>query len=311
MRKVALIPVAVLFLCANQVLAADLFSSKSEGTTAASFLKNAVGARAIGMGEAYAAVADDVNSIFWNPAGLNKISGSEITLMHAVWIEGVAYDYVAYAQRLGELGSLGGAVNYLWMDEIEKRDAFTGARTGGTFSSYDLAVTLAYANQIGAIPLGINLRFIQCKIDDISASAFAADIGGKYKFTDSLALGVVIQNLGTRIKFDEEEYSLPFNVKIGSAYKVIEALTLALDVNFPIDNDVNVHFGGEYVYAIVSDMTVAGRVGYKSTTINDIDALSGLSLGLGYAWQGIALDYAWTPYGLLGDTHRISLSISF
>ena len=54
----------------------SLFSSfllADQGTTSAVFLKLEQGVRPIGMGGAYTAAADDVNSIMWNPAGLAKV----------------------------------------------------------------------------------------------------------------------------------------------------------------------------------------------------------------------------------------------
>ena len=62
--------------CAN-------FKMSDSGTTTAQFLKLGVGARAIGMGEAYSAIADDPTAIYWNPAGLAAVSEHSVSLMHA------------------------------------------------------------------------------------------------------------------------------------------------------------------------------------------------------------------------------------
>ena len=42
-----------------------------------------VGARAIGMGGAFSAIADDASALFWNPAGLVGIGHQEFTISHA------------------------------------------------------------------------------------------------------------------------------------------------------------------------------------------------------------------------------------
>ena len=66
-------------------------SSKS-GTTAAQFLKIGVGARAVGMGSAFAATADDITSIYWNPAGLAANLSNEAMFNHTNWIADVGVD---------------------------------------------------------------------------------------------------------------------------------------------------------------------------------------------------------------------------
>lgn len=121
-----------------------------------------------------------------------------------------------------------------------------------------------------------------------------------------LSAGLVIQNIGTKIKFMSEGDPLPLNIKLGGVYKLLkdDTLTLALDVNKPIDNEINLHIGGEYW---ATDMIVL-RLGYKTTTVGNLGALSGLSMGLGFKWLRYGIDYAWVPYGDLGNTHRFSLS---
>ena len=61
------------------------FSKDDAGTATAQFLKLGAGAQAAGMGEAYAGVAKDDTSIYWNPAGLNNITGKSASFMHAIY----------------------------------------------------------------------------------------------------------------------------------------------------------------------------------------------------------------------------------
>ena len=68
------------------------FSGNDAGKAGAQFLKIGVGARAIGMGEAYGAVSNDANAVYWNPAGLNQLESKEVSFMHAVWLEAINYE---------------------------------------------------------------------------------------------------------------------------------------------------------------------------------------------------------------------------
>jgi len=88
------------------------------GSTSAPFLKLPTGARAIGMGESYVAVGDDVQAIGWNPAGLAKSKMRQFTFMHSEWIEGIRYESLAYAQPLGGLIAVGGGVDFLLTSPI-------------------------------------------------------------------------------------------------------------------------------------------------------------------------------------------------
>ena len=74
---------------------------------AAPFLRMGVGARALGMGGAFTAVADDATASYWNPAGLTKIENIEATFMYAANMSvDRQLNYFGYAQWLG-VGGLG------------------------------------------------------------------------------------------------------------------------------------------------------------------------------------------------------------
>src|SRR6266487_6212781 len=113
---------------ATQAQARD-FTRNAEGTTAANFLKLGVGARALAMGEAYSAVADDANALYWNPAGLTRIYHAEATFMHAAYLANSFYDYAAYGTHLGKHGALGAGVQYFSAGRITQTDV-TGNDVG-------------------------------------------------------------------------------------------------------------------------------------------------------------------------------------
>src|SRR4051812_33927388 len=56
--------------------------AKEFGTTGADFLTIGAGPRAVGMGEAHVAVADDSYASYWNPAGLGLIDRKETAFMY-------------------------------------------------------------------------------------------------------------------------------------------------------------------------------------------------------------------------------------
>ncbi|MCK4418849.1 hypothetical protein KAV79_03495, partial [Candidatus Aerophobetes bacterium] len=89
---------------------------------------------------------------------------------------------------------------------------------------------------------------------------------------------------------------------VGAASK-LKALTLAIDIAKPQDNQVYYCLGAEWSLRNV----LALRVGYKTNQ----DIGNGITAGIGLKMGKTSIDYAYVPYGDLGNTHRISLGIKF
>ncbi|MDI6735870.1 MAG: PorV/PorQ family protein [bacterium] len=282
----------------------------SPGSKGAVFLKLGQGARANAMGESFVAVADDINALYWNPAGIAQIKEKQATFMYSDWLEEINYNYLAYvspAQING--GVMGGAITLLDSGSIDKYD--TNQTNLGTFDGKDIAVAVSYGKEMAPnYSLGATLKYIQMKIDGKKSTGFGLDVGCLYKpQIENLTLGVNIQNFGPKLgAFDKEKDALPLNFKLGGAYRLNNALTLALDINFPSDNDTNFNLGGEYWFKEL----VAIRAGYKSLTKDELKS-SDLTFGAGFRMPGtgIGLDYAYCDYDDLGDTHRVSLMTKF
>ena len=283
------------------------------GTTGATFLKLGVGSRPVAMGEAYVAVSDDVNSLYWNPAGLATVTGRQMSFVHTEWFQSIRYEYLGYCQpMLG--GVLGASGTFLWVDGIEQR-GYTDP-TGETIERYipsrDLAVTVSYGKTLSKkLNLGATLKIIYQQLDDKTATGVALDLGmlynlGKEKWT----LGASLQNLGYESAFISEASSLPMNLKIGISNKYLEdKLTIAADINYGIMDSVWSIAGGIdwWVHPMF-----AIRGGYKyNSAISSLGPLAGLTIGGGFKYNIFNIDYAFVPYGDLGYTHRISLLAKF
>ena len=281
--------------------------AKGRGTTGANFLKIDVGARPLGMGGAFVAVADDVNTIWWNPAGVATTKRKEVTLMHNEMGEDIRYQFMAYNQPVGKLrGGLGGSISYLSVSNIQ------GYSPGGIktkkLSTYDLGISLCYGLRIiPSVSGGVNFKFIAEKLADRKASTYALDIGGLWKTPVSgLRLGFNIQNLGGGLKFIQERSSLPLNGKLGCAYEFEffgAKSIVAVDVNIPVDYSVFVNGGVECkIYDLI-----ALRAGFKSKD----DLSSGLRLGIGIGGKNLVVDYSWLSRGDFENSHRMSATLRF
>ena len=298
--KIAVLSFVMTFLC-------NLCFSN----TGASFLNIGTSARAISMGGAYVGVADDANAISYNPAGLSQLNRNEITAQHTEWISDVKHDFLAGAFPLRN-STVGFSIIYLSQGKIEGRDE--DRNKTDNFSAYDVATTISYSKKINEkVKLGTNLKIIQQKIETEHATGAAIDVGTLYNTgIKNLTAGLSFQNLGPKMTFISEGYNLPFTATIGAGYNIKNAITLALDIKQKIyDQKTEISFGTEYTPINI----LALRVGYlKSLNPEDVTKISdfkGLGGGLGLKILNFSTDYAFVPYGDLGNTHRISFSIKF
>src|SRR4051812_24888171 len=83
------------------------FGKDQAGTSGAAFLKIGPGARPAAMGEAFTGVADDIHSIYWNPAGLSKLTMPELTGMHMQYFQSIQYEFAAFAYPTEKHGTWG------------------------------------------------------------------------------------------------------------------------------------------------------------------------------------------------------------
>jgi hypothetical protein len=272
-------------------------SAGGPGTTAANFLKLGVGARAAAMGDAFTAVADDSTSLYWNPAGLAKMEKRQLSATYNMWFAGINQGYLGMSFPLSRGGVVAGGVNYVDMGDFDGRDE--AGNPTGTFTASALNFHLGYANRVGEkLIWGISAGLVQDTIADDTKSTYAANLGLIFKSSELLSLGLALQNVGGQLGGDP----LPFLAKIGMAL-TWESLLLALDIARPTDDDVYYCAGIEWW---IQD-GIALRVGYKTNQ----DVGEGLTAGFGFDKGKIRFDYAYVPYGELGDTHKVLLGMSF
>ena len=294
------------------------FGTSARATTTAGFLQLGVGGRAVAMGEAYTALADGADSLYWNPAGLSRIKGRDATFMHAAYLGSSSYDYGAYAQNVGESGALGLGLQYFSAGSLTQTDE-TGTDMG-SFSPYDLAASAGYANTFDGRPwaglsgwsAGLAGKFIKSRILS-SAQTGALDLGALSPayLGGRLRLAMAAANIGGKMKFDAESEDLPTTFKLGGAYQLSEGWLASTDLGFPRNNQPFVAVGTEYWLVSAGPWRLAGRAGFNSKTLSSVDGLTGVSFGIGIGYDGASLDYGFVPVGSLGMAHRVSLSMKW
>lgn len=281
----------------------------SAGDAGVPFLRFGVGARAAGMGEAYAAVAEDASTVFFNPGAMPAVLGTHLTLAHNEYFQSLRFEQAA-ATHETKWGTFGFLFTGLYMDDMERRDNEPTAMPLGTFGSYDVSGALAYGRYIVPnVAVGVSVKAIYERIDELSTTGFAFDAGIYHvSKIPGVKLAATVANLGPPMKYDVEEFALPRNARIGASYEVEVAaldgrVLVAGDAIFPNDDDVREHFGAEYSYRRMASLRAGYKVGYDSQDV---------TFGFGVLYRQVAFDYAFLPSGNdLGDSHRFGLSFSF
>jgi hypothetical protein len=303
---------AVVLIAALAVSSGAVSISSRAGTATAQFLKLEMGGRHAAMGGTYAGYGSDVFTLWGQPAAIaNAPSAWQIGFQHTEWFQGVNQDYLGVTGPVGHRARAGLVVNTAGVNGLlratENADG-TLAATGGTFGARDLAVSAHYGMRMSEVlSLGGALRVVNSKLDNVSATGFAADLGARLRIEQiqGLTLGVSVTNVGTGLKYIRDKDDFPWAIRVGGAYEVPRAnLLLAGDLVKFSDRDID---GGVGVEWRPIDF-VRLRGGYRT---QGRDVGKGLTGGIGFNFAGLELDYAYVPFGVLGESHRISASYLF
>lgn len=277
------------------------------GTSSLNFLKLPVGSRQAALGRGGITYTDDALTLRYNPANLTEINQYNISGQHAEMFQGMNQEFVAFAMPWQRNWGFGASLDYFGSGSIDRTLTDAGgnyAGSAGTYDNSDLGFTVGAGYSVSDyLSVGANLKYLREKLDDVSASAVAIDAGVTCRPIRSLRLAATIRNLGTKMKFINQTDPLPLIATIGADYRPFDCLMLTADVSLPRDNDILLSGGIEYWPV----KYVALRIGYDS--LNDAD--NGFSAGLGFTYESIDIDYAFIPFGDLGNTHRISAGFSF
>ena len=183
------------------------------------FMNIGVDAAALGMSNAVTASTGDVNSGYWNPAGLFRIEDSEAALMHASYFANIAqYDYAAYAKKIDDRSAWGISLIRFGVDDILNTTQLIDNQGNidynriSLFSTADYALTFSYArkSQLKEITYGVNAKVIRRIIGEFANSwGFGIDAGLQYQ-KDDWQFGVMVRDITTTYNvwaIDEDKFN--------------------------------------------------------------------------------------------------------
>lgn len=282
----------------------------SDATAGGVVLREGFGARALGMGSAFTAVADDAACLSWNPAALIRNPGTNAEASHLTGFDGSAYDQLAYTQNFGAIG-LGAGVSSLrcGMMSLDHPD--------GTVSSVqsenDLVGVLGLGVNIREnLAFGMNVKFLQSTLAETdTARSVMTDMGILLDLKSGYTAGFSLQNFGSDLKYQQTGDPLPALATIGLSYRLtllpgLNAL-FAGDIVQANDAQTAYHFGAEYAFSGAPDefsRCFFLRLGYKLG-----EDLAGSTVGFGFKWEDFSLNYAWGAMGSFEALQKISLDV--
>jgi len=335
----AIVPIVIVLLGASSIHAGRI---SNVGTTAASFLEVGVGSRAIGMGGAFVAVANDATTLYWNPAGLAELTGAEAVFERIDWLADIHFNFFGAAVPMGAFGTLGVSINAMTVPKDKVRTLVYQDGTGEQFDASSIAAGLSYAFRLtDRFAIGFNAKYISERIWHESAASFAFDVGTMYHTGfEGLRIGAAISNFGPDMQMsgsdlliyhdidplklgnndkitgnlETDKWPLPLNMQFGIAYDInfgkTFCLTTAVDAIHPINDTEYVNVGAEL--NLFDILFVRG--GYKA--IGQVNGEQGVTLGCGLQYRlfgqsMIHVDYAYADFGRLEAANRFTLRLNF
>lgn len=312
---------------------------------AGDFLTLGVGARPLGMGGSFAAIADDSTAAYWNPAGLGRLRHSEVAFMHSSLNDLDSYDFVNYIHPIGGDSSLGLSWLRVGIDDIpitalpHPANPVSPANRPeqiGTFNSSDNAFFLSYGKQVGFnlgakrldLFLGGSAKLIYITaLGNTNALGVGGDLGILWttplERSRRLSIGMVAQdffrtklywntppeNLGEASNTDTIEPNLKMGLSYGQSIKPLNShLLLTIDTDSLYSFEM--HYGAEYVFAELLSLRIGVQERKGINTIRLMTAGAGLRLSF-LSGAAFSVDYAFLNNNELGNSNRISLMTRF
>jgi hypothetical protein len=274
------------------LLLAGTVWAEGPGTSGAQILTQNTGIQGAGMASARAAGSGSLEALSFNPAGLANLPAGEIKLMHAGGVEGLATEWLGAAAPASGLGTLAAQVSYRSAPPIDNQVPSEAA-----VSWRDIIFGIGLAGQwTKELSMGFGAKVFVLTLGSAEASGLALDLGGQYRLTPELNLGLALKNFGTGVKFLTYEDPLPFSITAGSEYRLWteakQSLLAELDFEYQAVDQIGVvRLGAEYA----SGKTFSARAGYAYQTVKSVSGPSfGVTLGLPIKQTLLTLDYAAT-----------------
>ena len=315
----------------------QIFAFEKVGTTSFQFLKVVADARSTAMAGAYTAVVDHSDAVFWNPAALTRVQGTDFNFSYMNYFLDVKHFSASASFNLADLGHIGllamladyGKIDVTSVNALGfVGNVYNPGLTGQVINPNAIVFGVSYAKKLtNKFAFGLTAKFVREDMDfqspyagsnhnyQVYHNALMFDTGLLYDTGfRSVKISAVIRHFGAEVKYIDQSYPLPQMMNIGIAAQVFgpqsalwfttasQKLTIAADLVQPRDYDQQYNVGMEYSF----QNTIFLRGGYRINYDTE-----GLTLGFGLKFKNYRVDYSYCDYGtFLQTVHRFSLGIN-
>ena len=316
----------ILILITLSIISTSLFAGdvSRKGSTGADQLLVPVGARGIGTGGAFHSSLYGLESVYYNPAGLDLVQGTEAMFSYMSYLADINISYFAVSSVLGDLGSVALSFKTFNFGDIPVTTNDFPDGTGKTYSPQFLTIGLTYSKVItDRISVGTNFKIVSETIENTSATGLAVDVGVQYRFNPQFSIAAVVKNIGTNMTYSgsdlqtrttvpntnlgapngtyeivAEPFQIPSFFELGISYKygIDEQNNLLLGSTFTANNALEDKLNLGLEYGFMNTFFLRG--GYNLLMENSNQSVYGFTAGAGVDYKfaediGIVFDYAY------------------
>lgn len=258
------------------------------------FMNIGVDARAFGMANAVTAATGNVNSGYWNPAGLVQLEDNQLALMHASYFANIAnYDYAAFAMPLDKQSAVALSVIRFGVDDILNTTQLIDEQGNidynriSLFSTADYGITFSYARELplDGLNIGVNAKVIRRVIGDFANSwGFGLDAGIQFESKSNWKFGLMARDITTTFNawsIDEDQFATIQNAVEGQNQELPETTELTLP---KLNLGVAKQFVFNYDYTLLASLDLNWRFAETNDIISSSFASMTPALGLEFGY---------------------------
>ncbi len=304
----------IIVICASLWLAAS-----SAGAFFEKIPIRGAGARPLGMGGAFTALANEADTAWWNPAGIGQLTHVEISSMYArVFNRRISYLFSSIAVPLAL--PIDWTMGLSW-ERLSFTDSPNKLKEDVYYATFGFPIPTPLGKQ--NLFAGLNVKFFNASSSFPSVGARGLGLDGGILFRATLPkyggkeirFGLSVQDITTEIKEDfGVTQTVPRGIRLGAAYLPFHWFTLTADYEDQGKDPSIVSGENRRLRAGVENWLWGDRVAARLGFVRQLGVTSptSFSMGVSFMLQGLRFDYALLrPTGTSPASQRVSFSYIF
>jgi len=302
------------------------------GSAGAQELRIPFGSRGTALGGAVVSNTYGVEAMYWNPAGLASLEGTEAMFSYLPYIADIDQNFVGVATAIEGFGTVGVGAKIMSIGDIEQTTLDFPDGNGLILSPSLAVINISYARILtGNVSFGATGMFISEQIYDMKASGMAFDVGFLYDpGWKGVRLGLAMKNYGAEMEFSGRGDDRPLTAQrpvspLAASFDLPASINIGMSCDFVNRGENLATFSGNFVANTYSNDVVQGgleyaykglyflRGGYNYSAqdewINGATLGGGLTVELGDTKA--TFEYSWNQTETFDDNQYFTVSFGF